>query len=74
MPDKDKNMADCVLGFDKNEEYDRSFDVNPYFGCVVGRVCNRVKDAKFTVDGQEYDIKPNFGKHLLHGGHQNLHR
>jgi galactose mutarotase-like enzyme len=32
---------DIVLGFDKNEDYSNNPD-NPYFGCIVGRVANRL--------------------------------
>ena len=44
-------MDDCVLGFDTYEEYDRVRDENPYFGAVVGRVANRLRNSQFTVDG-----------------------
>lgn len=64
-PDKDGTFADIVLGFDTIEGYQSAG--NPYFGCIVGRVANRVANAKFTLEGKEYTItggKP----HSLHGG------
>ena len=29
---------------------------NPYMGAVVGRVANRIADAKFNLDGKEYTL------------------
>ena len=64
-PDKNGKFADIVLGFDTIEGYQS--EGNPYFGCLVGRVANRVANARFTIDGKQYTItggKP----HSLHGG------
>lgn len=39
-----------------------------YFGCTVGRVTNRIKNACFQLDGTEYRLERNDqGKHHLHG-------
>merc|ERR1719422_11210 len=37
-------------------------------GAVVGRVANRIADAKFVLDGQEYTLAKNNGPNALHGG------
>ena len=29
---------------------------NPYMGAVVGRVANRVAEAKFSLDGEHYSL------------------
>ena len=63
-PDRAGKSADIVLGFDDLQGY---LDASPYFGCVTGRVANRIANAKFTLDGKEYAVtggKP----HALHGG------
>lgn len=39
----------------------------PYFGCIVGRVANRVKDGKFTLNGIEYSLPINKPPNSLHG-------
>lgn len=68
VPDKDGNLADVVLGCDSLEPYLKG-DV-PYFGCIVGRVANRIKDGKFTLNGIEYQLPINKPPNSLHGGHK----
>ncbi len=66
VKDKDGNLGDVVLGFDEPEHY-----VNPdlgYQGLTVGRYANRIRDAKFTIDGAEYNTPKNQGTWTLHGG------
>ena len=41
---------------------------SPYFGAVVGRVANRIRDASFKLDGKTYHVTANDGKNSLHGG------
>ena len=65
-PDKQGKTANVVLGFDNVAGY-HSAD-NQYFGCTVGRVCNRIALGKFTLEGVEYQLATNDGKHHLHGG------
>ena len=64
-PDKHGNLADVALGFDSLEGY---LAKNPFFGCITGRYANRIGGAKFTLDGVEYPVTANSGKHQLHGG------
>lgn len=59
-------MGDVVLGFDKPEYY-ADPDLG-YQGLVVGRVANRIRDAKFVMDGVEYHTPNNQGTWTLHGG------
>lgn len=66
MPDKNGVIADVVLGFDDVKDY-----VNPdygYQGLIVGRWANRIRDAKFTFNGKEYNTPANQGTWTLHGG------
>jgi aldose 1-epimerase len=66
MPDKNGNLSDVVLGFDNPQDY-----LNPdfgYQGLVVGRWANRIRDAKFTFEGVEYNTPANQGTWTLHGG------
>src|SRR5262245_24211271 len=64
-PDRDGKFADVVLGFDNLDGY---LAGHPYFGCIVGRVANRIAKGKFTLDGKEYKLATNNGPTALHGG------
>ncbi|GAB1213281.1 hypothetical protein ATERTT37_002430 [Aspergillus terreus] len=40
-----------------------------YFGAVIGRIANRIKNGSFTLDGTEYNIPKNHDAlYTLHGG------
>ena len=65
VPDKDGNLADVVLGYDKPEYY---FGDGPCFGKCPGRFANRIANGKVTLDGKEYDLPINNGPNHLHGG------
>lgn len=65
VPDKNGKFDDVVLGFDKLDGY---LAGHPYFGCITGRVANRVGNAQFVLDGKTYNLAANNGKHSLHGG------
>ncbi|KAG6532379.1 galactose mutarotase-like isoform X2 [Zingiber officinale] len=66
VPDANGNVADVVLGFDTIEPYQKG--ASPYFGCIVGRVANRIKEGKFTLNGVEHSLFINNGPNSLHGG------
>lgn len=66
MPDKNGVIGDVVLGFD-NPEYYTDPDLG-FQGLVVGRYANRIRDAKFSIDGVEYHTPKNQGTWTLHGG------
>lgn len=65
IPDRDGNLFDIVLGHDTAAEYAEG---GPYFGAVIGRFGNRIKDGKFTLDGVDYTLAQNNGSNGLHGG------
>lgn len=65
VPDKKGEMADVVQGFDTLADYEKS---SPYFGATIGRLANRIKDAKFKLAGKEYKLAANDGPNHLHGG------
>lgn len=64
-PDRTGTMGDIVLGFDTATPY---FDKSPYFGCIIGRYCNRIAKGRFTLDGTTYVLATNNGENHLHGG------
>jgi aldose 1-epimerase len=65
VPDKQGIFKDIVLGYDKLEGYLNNVC---YFGAIIGRCANRIKDARFLLNGKEYEVGKNSGKHHLHGG------
>ena len=69
--DREGNLSDVVLGFETSVEYEEN---SPYLGCTTGRVANRISNGRFELDGVEYQLARNFGKHHLHGGVVGLHK
>jgi aldose 1-epimerase len=65
-PDKAGKAANVVLGFDDVAGYES--DRNQFFGCTVGRVCNRIARGQFTLDGKTYQLALNDKPNTLHGG------
>ncbi len=68
---KDNNTKqDIVLGFDQVEDYwgDTYKASYPYFGAIIGRYANRIKDAQFTLNNHTYQLAKNLGEDNLHGG------
>ncbi len=65
-PDRQGQLADVVFGFDDATGY--LSDRNQHFGCTTGRVCNRIAQGKFTLDGKTYNLAINNAPNHLHGG------
>ena len=57
--------TDIVGGYDTVEDY---ISDDSHQGGIIGRVANRVADAKFTMDGKCYSLPKNDGENCLHGG------
>ena len=66
VPDSAGNFVDVCNGFDDVAGYES--DRNQYFGCVAGRVCNRIGKAQFELYGETYKLTANDGQNTLHGG------
>ena len=64
--DREGNFGDVVLGFENVE--DCWHGDGSYMGAIVGRVANRIGDAKFELNGKTYELAANNGKNSLHGG------
>ncbi len=65
LPDRHGDLADVVWGYDTFSGY---LQDTGHKGALIGRVANRIRDARFTLLGQEYALSRNAGKHHLHGG------
>jgi aldose 1-epimerase len=66
VPNRGGFLEDVILGFDDVAGYQS--DANQYFGCTTGRVCNRIADGAFTLDGYDYVLAKNNAPNHLHGG------
>ena len=64
---KDKNgcLVDVVAGYRDEDEFRAD---TCYFNAFIGRVCNRIEKARFSLDGKEYALFKNDGNNHLHGG------
>ncbi len=65
VPDKNNKFSNIVLGFDSLNGYLKN---TPYFGAIIGRYANRIKDAEFELFGEKYFLYKNDGENSLHGG------
>ena len=69
VPDRAGKLGDVVLGFDKLAGYQGEGPLaSPYFGALIGRYGNRIKNGQFTLDGKKYQLAKNNGPSALHGG------
>ena len=71
VPDNKGKIADVIVGFDTLDGF---LTEHPYFGGTIGRVCNRIGNAKFSLDGKDYSLAANNGPHSLHGGKKGFDR
>ena len=71
VADKDGVKRDVVLGYDTAFAYETT---GGYLGAFIGRVANRTKDSKFSLNGKSYKLFANDGKNSLHGGQSGFDR
>ena len=65
VPDRDGNITDVAAGYKTLAEY---VEQPQFFGATIGRVANRVAEARFMLDGKNFRVPANDGPHSLHGG------
>ncbi|KAJ5950262.1 Aldose 1-/Glucose-6-phosphate 1-epimerase [Penicillium vulpinum] len=71
VPDRNGNVQDVIVGYDDPKEYLHDSQTNrTFFGAVVGRYANRIKNGTFTIDDKDYHVpeNENDGADTLHGG------
>jgi aldose 1-epimerase len=71
VPDRAGHFTNVVLGADTLDSYLTGF---PAAASVIGRVANRIANARFTLDGVQYSLAANAGPHHIHGGRRGLAR
>ena len=69
-PDKNGKFDDIVLGYDNLSDYQKG---DKFFGAIIGRCGNRIKNSRFILNGREYVLESNDGKNHLHGGSKGFH-
>ncbi len=70
VADKNGNPCDVVLGYDTVSDYQNN---TCYFGAVIGRNSNRIKDGRCTIDGVNYQLEQNDNENNLHSGSNGFH-
>ena len=71
VPDRAGRMGDVVLGYDSLAGY---LADDAYFGSLIGRYANRIRDGRFSLDGEEHALDVNNGANHLHGGRRGFHK
>ena len=69
-PDRDGVLADVTPGYDSLDGY---LDDPRYFGAIIGRYANRIRNARFVLDGVTWQLPANNGVNQLHGGPGGFH-
>jgi aldose 1-epimerase len=70
-PDRNGALEDVTLGFKSIDEYVAG---DPGQGAVVGPYANRIANAEFVIDGQQYKLPQNNMKACLHSGLESFYR
>lgn len=71
VPDRAGRIGSVVLGLDRVADYaSQRF----FLGATIGRVANRIRGARFALDGVEHRLEANDPPHHLHGGSNGWHR
>jgi aldose 1-epimerase len=65
VPDKNNRFGNVILSFRNIEDY---FSNSFYLGSTIGRFANRISNARFCLNGEDFHIDKNDGNHSLHGG------
>ncbi|TSJ43767.1 galactose mutarotase [Mucilaginibacter corticis] len=65
VPDKNSVPGNVIIGFPNLEGY---LDDNCYIGSTIGRYANRISNARFTLNGNIYQLEANDGINSNHSG------
>jgi aldose 1-epimerase len=82
VPDRKGGTKNVALGFASLSDYVADFEQganqtpfplpggsgDTYFGAIIGRYANRIANAAFSLNGQNYTLDANNGTNTLHGG------
>lgn len=65
VPDRHGKLDHVVLGFPKASAY---LEDSCYLGSTIGRYANRISKARFELNGNTFQLEPNDGLNVNHGG------
>jgi aldose 1-epimerase len=65
VPDRNGVAGDVVIGFDSLRKYIGDWGMH---GKTIGRYANRIGGARFSLNGDTYELTANNGPNSLHGG------
>ena len=65
VPDRDGKPTNVVFSYQDPADYTTD---DKYLGASVGRCANRIRDARFTLNGTEYPLAANDGRNQNHSG------
>ncbi len=71
IPNYRGELQNRILGYKNLDAY---FTDKYYIGASIGRVANRISNAKFTIDDNIYHLDKNDGKNSNHGGCAGLNK
>jgi aldose 1-epimerase len=71
VKDKNGDIIDVVLGYDKHSDYCKD---EFYLGTVVGRCANRIAGGKVQLGNRKYMLHTREGGYHLHGGLQGFNK
>jgi len=71
VPDKNGNTKDIVLGY---STFDGYLHDTKFLGSFVGRFANRISNAKFVLNKNEYILDKNDGDNCLHSGYDKYNK
>lgn len=69
-PNREGRADELTLSYD---DFERYLAGHPFFGSTVGRVANRIGNARFELKGKTFELEPSEGGHLLHSGADGFH-
>jgi aldose 1-epimerase len=71
LPDANGVITDVVTGYKTLNDYLQSTE--KYYGAIIGRYANRIRNASFVLGDNLYKLAANKGTNQLHGGDKGFH-
>ena len=69
VPDREGHLVQVSAIYDNPVAYEEQ---TTFFGAIVAPYANRIADAKFEIDGENYQVDANNNENCLHSGYNTL--